>query len=392
MQKNKILIFSTLYSPYEIGGAEKSTKLIAEEFANRNKSVHVICTANKNALISLNNVTVHYIKFKHIFWRYNSRNKSTFLKIIWRILEFYNPFNDRLIENKIKEIDPEIIFTNNIAGIGTRIWKIGRKMNLPILHTARDYYLICARSGMYKNKTACNNQCIECKIYSLNKKKHSQYVNYFVGVSKFVQKIHLQNGYFKNVIKTNDIQNIFQYDFKDISKKESVKPIKFGILGYIRETKGVNQLLQNINSEIELEIIIAGKYGEDNYGKEFLNLVYSDSRVKFLGYQEPKLFFEKIDYLIHPAVWHEPFPRTLIEAFSFGKPVIAGLTGGTKEAITVNSTGFTYKDYTELNEILKLITTKDIGYIKMSENCREYAKKFSSKKIIDKYLDLFSSC
>lgn len=386
---NSILIFSTLYSPYEIGGAERSTKLIAEELVRRGKTVNVICTSDSNREETINGVKVHYLKFTHIFWRYKSKSKSKFEKVLWRLLEFYNPFNDKLLNRKIQEIDPELIFTNNIAGIGTRVWRIGQKMNIPILHTARDYYLICSRSGMFKNNRACNKQCIECKIYSFKKKNHSQYVNYFVGVSKFVQEIHLQHGYFENVTKTNDIQNIFQYDIDEVLKKPSIKSIKFGILGYIRETKGVNQLLKNLNSGIELEIIIAGKYSDDKYGKEFLDLIAKDSRVKFLGYQDPKFFFERIDYLIHPAVWHEPFPRTLIEAFSFGIPVISGLTGGTKEAITNHSTGFTYNNYSELNELLKNLTTKDVNYTKMNKNCREYATKFSSRKIVDKYLDLF---
>ena len=34
-----------------------------------------------------------------------------------------------------------------------------------------------------------------------------------------------------------------------------------------------------------------------------------------LGYKDPELFFNSIDILIHPAVWHEPFPRVLIESF-----------------------------------------------------------------------------
>ena len=383
--KRKILIISTLYYPFEIGGAERSTKLIAEVFKRQGNDVYVICSSKSNKKKIINGVIVYYIKFKHVFWRFKSKEKNVFQKILWRILEIYNPLNDKIIKSTLQQINPDLVFTNNIAGIGTRVWKIAKILKIPILHTARDYYLICARSGMYKNKKACNSQCFECKIYNLNKKKHSHLVDYFVGVSDFVKNIHIKTGYFKNLKNTGFVNNIFSSVSKIKHNYKVFKPVRFGFIGYIRETKGINQLLENLDFNLNLEFIIAGKFSEDKYGKEFKKLIKNNSKIRYLGYVNPNEFFEEIDYLIHPAVWHEPFPRSLIEAFSYGKPVIASKFGGTGEAITNQVNGFVYNNYNDLNSILKLLTSLNFNYSKASKACLDYSKKFSPSNIISEY-------
>ncbi len=76
---------------------------------------------------------------------------------------------------------------------------------------------------------------------------------------------------------------------------------------------------------------------------------------------DQKDFFDKIDVLIINCLWREPFPRTLIEAFSYGVPVISSNMGGTKEKISQGKTGFIYHDFSQLRGYIDdLRSNKDL--------------------------------
>lgn len=389
--KIKILIVSTLYYPYEIGGAERSTRLIAKGYKNKGYNVEIFTTCDKDYEQYIDGILVHYVKLKHVFWRYNSPNVSTIKKLLWRVLEYYNFVNTNKIRRILKKSNPDIIHTNQIAGIGSQIWLQSKKLKIPIVHTARDYYLLCAKSGMYRNNHSCNKQCLLCKLYTSNFKHHSQYVDAFVGVSEHVKNIHLDSGYFKNSKINQSINNIFNTEIKSKSignKEFNHNSIKIGVLGVIRKTKGVVEAISNIEDP-DIKIIVAGSQRNDSYGKLFSDLLQKKN-IEYLGHVEAETFFDKIDFLLHPALWNEPFPRVLIEAFSYGIPVIASNNGGTKEAIIGKGTGFVYNNYLDLNEILNDIKTKSIEYNKLSKNCIKYSAKFTEDSIVSQYLNIIN--
>lgn len=386
----KVLLVSTLYNPYEIGGAERSTRLIAKGLKKREIEVEILTTCNKDYVDYVDGIKVHYTKFRHVYWRYNSKSVSVFKKILWRVLEPINILNNRKLSRILKSINPDLIHTNNIAGISPAIWKQAKNNKIKILHTARDYYLLCAKSGFYKNNAACKSQCSLCSIYTSRYKKLSENVDAFVGVSDFVKLLHLKNGYFKNIKTSGFINNIYDAGLNNVVRTyNSEKPLKIGCIGFIRETKGVNQLLKNIDFSLNIELVIAGQTADGNYKDEFLKLIERD-KVCYLGYALPEKFFNSIDVLIHPAVWHEPFPRVLIESFSYGIPVIASSTGGTKEAIEGKNTGFVFHDYRELNEILLNFINGSLDYHELSKSCLKFASQnFTEEKIINRYLEHF---
>lgn len=389
----KILLVSTLYYPFEIGGAERSTRLIAQGYKSMGYDVEILTTSNTNEIRVVDGIKVHYLKLTHIFWRYDSKRVGSIKKILWRILEPLNVFNTGKLKKEIKNISPDVIHTNNISGIGPVVWRVAKRMNIKVMHTARDYYLLCAKSGMYRNGCACTKQCMFCSFYTLPYRSLSREVDAFVGVSSFVKDVHLKSGYFRNVKISNHINNIFNGDQSQLSldKSESSKLV-IGCIGFIRETKGIIQLIDALDFSLNIKLIIAGQTGNDNYSNRFLDKIESNTKIDYLGHVDPNQFYPKIDFLIHPAVWHEPFPRVLIEAFSYGIPVIAGSTGGTKDAIEGQGTGFVYKSLIEINAILNQILNNELAINPMRENCRKYAERnFTSEVICNKYLALVNT-
>ncbi|MDA8110376.1 MAG: glycosyltransferase family 4 protein [Betaproteobacteria bacterium] len=70
--------------------------------------------------------------------------------------------------------------------------------------------------------------------------------------------------------------------------------------------------------------------------------VAAHPRVRLLGWRSPQEVRERMAraaYLVMPSVWYENFPRTLVEAFACGLPVIASRLGALLELVDHGFTG-----------------------------------------------------
>ena len=127
----RILIFNTNYYPNISGGAEISTQLLAETLVTMGNDVWVCTLADKNDVKDVNGVHVIYASFRNIYWSFHG-TKSKIKKVIWHLVDVYNPFFVGYIENLIDDIKPEVIHTNNICGFSCCIWDVAKKKNIPI--------------------------------------------------------------------------------------------------------------------------------------------------------------------------------------------------------------------------------------------------------------------
>ena len=64
------MIVNTLYYPYQIGGAEVSVQLLAEELVRKGHQVRVVCIHKENnkKIANINDVEVVYLPLKNIYW------------------------------------------------------------------------------------------------------------------------------------------------------------------------------------------------------------------------------------------------------------------------------------------------------------------------------------
>ena len=167
----KILIFNELYHPNKCGGAEVSTQLLAEGLVKSGHEVHV-CTSTDIEKETINNgVYVHFIKQANIYWSHKHGSTPSYKKVFWHLLDSYNFLNKKRINDIINKIKPDIIHTNVISGFSCIIWKCAKEHNIPIVHTLRDYYLMCVRTTMFHRNTNCINQCTFCKTTSMPRKR-----------------------------------------------------------------------------------------------------------------------------------------------------------------------------------------------------------------------------
>lgn len=379
----KILILNYIYTPYQKGGAEVSTQLLAESLVKLGNEVHVCTTAQENKTEIINQVIVHRLKEHNIYWSFYNEGVPLYKKLIWHTIDIYNIFNVRDIVKMLEDVRPDVIHTNVISGFSSVVWKIAKKKNIPVVHTMRDYYLTCVKSTRFNKGRVCNKSCKLCKYYSLPKRYLSKYVDAVVGISKFILDFHLQNGYFDNAKKTSVIYNaVKDIEFTGNFERRSV----IGFLGRVHPSKGVELLieafLQTNSSQYTLEI---GGNGDPKY-ISFLKSKYQSEKVKFLGRVDAYSFLHSIELLVVPSLWHEPFGRVIVEANACGCPVLVSNRGGMPELVNgTNGEVFELEKKEDLrNKLQDFVDGRNVFFI---DNTK--LNIFNSDFIAKEYLEVY---
>lgn len=389
----RILFVIRAYFPYNYGGAGKSVQFIAEKLAEQNHSVSVITTFRKKEFRIINNVKVYYIKTPNLYWGCDSKKYNIFKRFLWHILDSYNIFIKKQVLQILKKEKPDIVHTNALTDVSCYIWKIFSKYNIPIVHTARDTYLLCYKSTMYKNNKICNKQCLLCKILSKPRKRLSNNIDAFVGISKFINKKHIESGYFKNTKKIDYIYNPIELPQLNHKYKNNKTKIIFGFVGRITKSKGIEFLLEHWEKLIQkynnIELYLYGKFESKSYAN-YLNNKFSFNKVNIKGFCDISFIYRKIDILIVPSLWEEPFGRVIVESYSYGVPVIASNNGGIPEIIVEGETGYIFDlNKNDFEDKINLLLSESNNINKMRKNCLKYAEKFDINIIIEKWYKIY---
>jgi len=386
----KVLIINTLYHPYVRGGAEKSVQIIAEELVNFRVEVVVVSIGKYSNIEKINGIKVYYIKLRNLYWPFIEKTKiKAILNPIWHTIDSLNPLMASDVEKIIDLEKPDIVHTNNVQGFSVLVWKEIKNKDIPIVHTIRDYYLICPKTTMFHKGVSCNSQCFPCRIYSIPRIKFSDGVNYVVGISKFVVDKHIDLGVFNNA-KTAVIPN--SYPFKVLSEPTNNAPkVIYGYMGRIAPEKGIKLLLNTINKwkSNKYSLLIAGK-GNSEY-LNALKSYYSCDNTEYLGFVPAEELFQKIHVLVVPSIWEEPFGRTIIEAYAHGVPVIASKRGGIPDLVDDGITGYLFdpdKPEQLLSYMKRFVENPALVRV-MRKSCLEKSKEFLPSRTATQYLKIY---
>ena len=114
--------------------------------------------------------------------------------------------------------------------------------------------------------------------------------------------------------------------------------------GRLSKEKGLFTLIEAIRNIPDITLKIIGQ----GFAKEKLQeKIKSDeiTNVKFLGYKTGEELNNEIRnsiFVVLPSECYENNPRSVIEAFALGKPVIGARIGGIPELVKDNETGLTF--------------------------------------------------
>ncbi len=389
----KIALVNTLYEPYAIGGAEKSVQALAEHLVKEGHEAVVLCCGPEagTKTRTTNGVRVYELGLKNLYWPFSEQTQT--LKPLWHAVDTYNPAMAAAAREVLERERPDVVHTNNLAGFSVALWRAVKALGLPIVHTLRDYYLLCPKTSMFRNGENCRTQCFDCRVYSLARQYASKRVDYVVGNSAFILGKHLAHGYFGEAKGERVIANGFARPGPLLEKDAPTGRLRLGYLGRLSEAKGVAYCLRLLRERFadEVEVYLAGR-GEPGY-EAALREVWPSANVHYLGFTAPASLFAAIDVLLAPSLWHEPLPRTAFEAYAHGIPVIGSNRGGVPELIEEGVTGFSFEpDEPEsfVRAVSRFLNDLTLA-TKMRGACLEKARAFLPAPITEAYLEVYHS-
>jgi glycosyltransferase involved in cell wall biosynthesis len=314
-----------------------------------------------------------------------------------------------IADNKI-----DIAQLNNITNYHTpSIIPVFKKAKIPIVWRILDYRLICPNTTLFVNGKVCE-ACFKHKYYNCMLKKCKKksllastllaienyvyflipfykQVDLFLFQSEFTRDLFIKFGY--DIKKTHIIEN--PYDCSGIKPKYIGRNYIL-YFGRIENEKGIYTLLNAMKVLPDIELKVIGN------GSEFENcLNYIDkesiSNVSFLGPKwggELDQVIKNCEFVIVPSEWYEPSGYVVLQAFSYGKPVIASKIGGLNDLIINNVNGLLFRagNVINLSQTISCLHRDKELIRKFGVNARQILEeKYNPDRYYSDTMNIFSS-
>lgn len=320
-------------------------------------------------------------------------------KLLYPFKILYSFDAKKQIRKVLNDMQPDVVHLNNInfqitPAVIDEIYSFRKRSgkNIKIISTAHDYQWICPNHMMRIPSKDCNcdkclgghyinctkNKCIhdslvksllgsvEARLYRM-KKTYSR-VDTIICPSAFLYdrfskdsilsktRLVAKHNFF---IKSEDDEEILK-----LTKKDYV--LYFG--RYSKE-KGIMTLINAVKQLPEIPFVFAGKGPLES---ELSGIENIENKGFLSGYELKKLIREA-RFAIYPSEWYENCPFAVMEAISYGTPVIGARIGGIPELIGENRTGleFVSGDVKSLADTIHRLWNDEDKHNAMEKFCME---------------------
>lgn len=364
------------------GGAERSVQGLAEQYADLGHDVTFLTTLRSTYTKDVATSGIHSVK------------QINGVRTVLLARKGNGQSYADLILQVVLGIKPDIIHTNVFHTV-TNVWRALAKSGIPIVHSLREYKLMCP-FNMFRNGSDCGlSQCLECNWASSDSLETSSLVSGVVGISRFTLDRHIRAGFF-NGAQQAVIPNSFKPAGSPVSRCEFTVPggrPTFGFFGRLHESKGILSLLDAVMAlpANTITLKLAGDV-QDDHVRQRIEVAAAVQDVQFLGFAQPREFFEQIDILVVPSLWHEPFGRVAIEAQAYGVPIVSSRRGGLIDIVNEGTNGWLYEPTEESGLVTQLTRAHAItreAWAQMSASAIQSSRQYLPADIAASYLDFY---
>jgi glycosyltransferase involved in cell wall biosynthesis len=274
---------------------------------------------------------------------------------------------------------PDLMHAHNIYGrLTTAVLDAAEGAGVPVVMTLHDYKLLCPSYLMLRGSGVCEaclgggfyhcavRRCHRGSLLASAVVSFESYFNralgkfrpvrYFICPSRFMLEKHALAGFPRE--KLLHVPNSI-----DTGR---LRP-DYGPGGYVlyagrlSREKGVITLLRAVKG-LGLTLRVAGA-GPMRQECEAFAARHGIENVVFEGHREGDdlgALFRGAAFVVFPSEWYENAPMTVLEAFAYGKPVVASKAGGIPEMVEDGMTGLLFSpgDHEELREKIMFLADR----------------------------------
>lgn len=275
----------------------------------------------------------------------------------------WNRASYREVRQLIRVQRPDIVhFNNTFPLISPSAYYAAQAEGVPVIQTLRNYRLLCPSAFFLRDQRVCElclgrtvawpsvvHRCyrqsrsataVVAAMLTTHKllRTWQNAVDVYIALTEFGRDTFVRGGLPKEklVVKPN-----FVYPDPGPGDGHGGYAI---FVGRLSEEKGIHTLLDAwrlLDAEVPLKIVGGGPL--QSLVQE---AVERDARITWLGQQPPDEVAKLVgdaSYLVFPSLWYEGMPRTIIEAYAKGTPVIGSNLGAMQDMIVPNRTGFHFE-------------------------------------------------
>jgi len=278
-------------------------------------------------------------------------------KTIWSV-ETYQNVNSLLTEQTYDVIHVQNFFPL----ISPSVYYAAKAKGIPVVQTLRNYRLLCPNGEFFRDGRVCED-CLG-QFVPLPGVVHACYrgnraatavvaamltvhramgtwtnlIDIYIALNEFAREKFIEGGLpaEKIVVKPNFVH-------PDLSSGEGRGGYAL-FVGRLSREKGLDTLFkawESLGSKITLKIV-----GDGPLAPQVAESVAKGSGIEYLGYRPLPEVYELMGeaaFLVFPSEWYEGQPRTIIESFAVGTPVVASNLGAMSTLVSPGRTGFHFR-------------------------------------------------
>jgi glycosyltransferase involved in cell wall biosynthesis len=432
----RILHYGLGFPPYRSGGLTKYSVDLAVEQAKEGNQVGLLWPGE------INRIKKFKVKKRKTYQNVENLEIINPLPVpldegIKEIDEFIKKCDQEICFSFLKKWRPDVFHIHTLMGLNKEWVDACNRLNIKTIFTTHDYFGICPKVTLYRKGNICEcmdcTDCVDCneRALSLTKIKILQSPIYrIIKGTKFIKTLRKKHRgeYFSKIEETekNNILNdelVFKYKklreyYKAILEsidllhfnstvteqvyKKYVKPKNSIVMSISHKGIKNNKVEKKKNEKLCITMLAPAKSYKGYFilidaldqlweeGKhDFVLNMYSPVpenkeyiNVKEDGFSQKELanIFEKTDVLIAPSIWYETFGFTVLEAISYGVPVIISNRVGAKDIVGENGI---IVEANNSKELKKALMTND--FQAMRENMLETRVKEWKDFVIENY-------
>ncbi len=311
------------------------------------------------------------------------------------------------ISTLIEAFRPDVIHAHNTFPlISPSLYYTAARQGVPVVQTLHNFRLFCAQAMFMREGKICED-CLgtlpwrgvarRCYRGSVTQSavvvgmqgihralgSYSRKVTRYIALNRFCRDKFIEAGLPADriAIKPN---------FVDLAAPKEEGSRRHALfVGRLSEEKGIDVLKRaaSLYPQAKWDVIGVGPQ------KTMLEVV---SNINLLGWQQPSDIYvqmRRAAYLVMPSVWYENFPRTLVEAYACGLPVIASRLGAMAELVRDGETGLLFDPGNPYDLAAKMRwADENLDAIReMGRNARlEYEQKFTSQTNFAQLMHIYS--
>ena len=353
LPKMKILLIHNYYQEY--GGEDREYENEVELLRKRGHDV-VEFTAN-NTMAS---------EFSFGQWLTLPKN------IIWSRETMKN------LRAVLEREKPDIAHIHNTFFIlSLSVYSVCKEFGIPIVQTIQNFRMFCASANFLRKEFICED-CAKAQFalpsiihrcyhnsfpktaavasmisFHRSRKTWDAYVTLFIVVTEFIKNKFIEYGLdaHKLIIKPN---------FVEEDSGEGKRSGGYALfVGRLHEEKGVKTLLDACAKVKHIPVKLVGDGPLYDYLCERVaaNEITNVTIIGKCRKEEVLAWMKDAQFLIIPSEWYEGLPLTLVEAFSFGIPILASRIGSLENLIDNETNGLLFRagDSCDLAQKMELI-------------------------------------